>query len=432
MKKIWRFALALMLAATMAVGLTACGENGGDTTNPATTEPVTTEPVESEVAEIVGDYSIDLSALGMPLTVYLRIEEDGAFMFSNSTDFAVDKNSGTVRASSDGYIMVYSTIAVFLVIYIVGAIAYGSKGFTTLRTFLLLFSDNAYIGISAVGMTMVLITGGIDLSVAAVASLTGMFIAYGNSILGIDPFVCIAFSIAVGVGLGLLMGATIHYLNVPPFITTLTGNFLARGVCSLISRESIPISNEAIDALAGWKITFYHLVDGQWEKIKPVATINFSVLLFLAMIVIGAIIMQKTRFGRNVYAIGGNEQSAKLMGLPVARTKVLVYGFNGLCSVLAGVAYVLYVKSGWNLALQGGELDVISATVIGGTLLTGGVGYMFGTLFGVLLKGTIPALITFNGTLSSWWGKIATGALLLLFILLQRAVVSGSERKKKV
>ena len=110
MKKVWRFALALMLAATMAVGLTACGENGGDTTNPATTEPVTTEPVESEVAEIVGDYSIDLSALGMPLTVYLRIEEDGAFQFSNSTEFAVDKNSGTVRASSDGYIMVYSTI----------------------------------------------------------------------------------------------------------------------------------------------------------------------------------------------------------------------------------------------------------------------------------------------------------------------------------
>ena len=154
--------------------------------------------------------------------------------------------------------------------------------------------------------------------------------------------------------------------------------------------------------------------------------------LIISWIIIGAIIMQKTRFGRNVYAIGGNEQSAKLMGLPVARTKVLVYGFNGLCSVLAGVAYVLYVKSGWNLALQGGELDVISATVIGGTLLTGGVGYMFGTLFGVLLKGTIPALITFNGTLSSWWGKIATGALLLLFILLQRAVVSGSERKKKV
>ncbi len=336
------------------------------------------------------------------------------------------------RILNPKYIMVYSTVAVFLVIYLVGAIAYGDKGFTSLRTFLLLFTDNAYIGISAVGMTMVLITGGIDLSVAAVASLTGMFIAYGNTILGINPFICIGFALVVGVGLGLLMGATIHYLNVPPFITTLTGMFLARGVCSLISRESISISNEAIDALAGWRFYFQHLVDGQWERIKPVAYIDATVILFIVMIIIGTIILQKTRFGRNVYAIGGSEQSAKLMGLPVARTKVLVYGFNGLCSVLSGVAYVLYVKSGWNLALQGAELDVISATVIGGTLLTGGVGYMLGTLFGVLLKGTIPALITFNGTLSSWWGKIATGILLLLFILLQRAVVTGSERKKKV
>ncbi len=336
------------------------------------------------------------------------------------------------RILNPKYIMVYSTVAVFLVIYLVGAIAYGDKGFTSLRTFLLLFTDNAYIGISAVGMTMVLITGGIDLSVAAMASLTGMFIAYGNTILGINPFICIGFALVVGVGLGLLMGATIHYLNVPPFITTLTGMFLARGVCSLISRESISISNEAIDALAGWRFYFQHLVDGQWERIKPVAYIDATVILFIVMIIIGTIILQKTRFGRNVYAIGGSEQSAKLMGLPVARTKVLVYGFNGLCSVLSGVAYVLYVKSGWNLALQGAELDVISATVIGGTLLTGGVGYMLGTLFGVLLKGTIPALITFNGTLSSWWGKIATGILLLLFILLQRAVVTGSERKKKV
>ena len=148
------------------------------------------------------------------------------------------------------------------------------------------------------------------------------------------------------------------------------------------------------------------------------------------MIIIGTIIMQKTRFGRNVYAIGGNEQSARLMGLPVGKTKVIVYAFNGFCSVIAGIAYVLVVKSGWNMALQGGELEVISCAVIGGTLLTGGVGYMVGTMFGVLLKSVIPALITFAGNLNSWWGKIATGALLLLFICIQRAVVTYSNRKK--
>ena len=342
-----------------------------------------------------------------------------------------DRRQSLVRQlTNPKYIMVYATIGIFLIIYAFGAIVYGEKGFTTLRTFVNMFIDNAYYGISAVGMTMVLITGGIDLSVASIASLTGMFIAYGSTVLGIHPLICIAFSLVVGVGLGLLQGATIHYLNVPPFIATLTGNFLARGVCSLISRESIDISHPMIDALAKWKIYFMRPENGEWVKIKPIAFINFNLLLFIAMIIIGTIILQKTRFGRNIYAIGGNEQSAKLMGLPVGRTKVLVYGFNGLCSVLAGVAYALYVKSGWNLSLQGGELEVITCAVIGGTLLTGGVGYMVGTLFGVLLKSVIPALITFNGNLLSWWGKIATGALLLLFICIQRAVVTYTGRKK--
>ena len=340
------------------------------------------------------------------------------------------KQSLFSRIMNPKYIMVYATVIIFLIIYAYGAIRYGSIGFTTLRTFVNFFSDNAYYGISAVGMTMVLITGGIDLSVASVASLTGMIIAYGYERMGISPVVTMLFSIVIGVGLGTLMGAAIHYLNVPPFITTLTGNFLARGICSLISRESISINHPLIDALAGFKITLYHLVDGEWVKIKPITNINLTVLIFIVMIVLGTILLQHTRFGRNVYAIGGSESSAKLMGLPVGRTKVAVYAINGFCSALAGIAYVLVVKSGWNMALQGGELEVISSAVIGGTLLTGGVGYMVGTMFGVLLKSVIPAIINFNGTLSSWWGKIATGALLLLFIVIQQLVVSYTGKKK--
>ena len=335
------------------------------------------------------------------------------------------------RIMNPKYIMVYATVIIFLIIYAFGAVMYGDKGFTTLRTFVGFFTDNAYYGISAVGMTMVLITGGIDLSVASVASLTGMLIAYGWTKLGIHPAFTIALSIVIGVGLGTLMGSAIHYLNVPPFITTLTGNFLARGVCSLISRESISVDHPMINALASFKIYLYKYSEGEWVKIKPITTISLTVLIFIVMIILGTIILQHTRFGRNVYAIGGSEQSAKLMGLPVGRTKVAVYAINGFCSALAGIAYVLMVKSGWNMALQGGELEVISCAVIGGTLLTGGVGYMIGTMFGVLLKSVIPALISFNGSLSSWWGKIATGALLLLFIVIQRMVVSYTARKKK-
>lgn len=333
--------------------------------------------------------------------------------------------------TNPNYLMVLATIGIFLVIYLAGALMYGDKGFTKLRTFMMLFVDNAYIGISAVGMTMVLITGGIDLSVAAVASLTGMFIAYGTTVLNIHPIVCMLFAICVAVTLGLSMGAMVTYLKIPPFVATLTGMFLARGVCSLISRDSISIDNALIDDLAGWKLYFMKYSGGEWVKIKPVAYINLNVVLFIVMILLGAYILQRTRFGRNVYAIGGNEQSARLMGLPVNRTKMMVYAFNGLCSALAGIAYSLYVKSGWNLALQGGELDVISSAVIGGVLLSGGVGYMVGTFFGVLLKAVIPSLITFNGTLSSWWGKIITGLLVLLFVALQQVVMNGKSHAKK-
>lgn len=343
----------------------------------------------------------------------------------------IKRQSLMTRVFNPKYIVVYATFIVFMLIYLFGAVTYGNDGFTTVRTFVKMFTDNAHVGISAVGMTMVLIAGGIDLSVGAVAALTGMFIAYGTTVMGIHPLICIAFSLVVGVGLGLLMGVIIQYLNVPPFITTLTGMFLARGVCSLISRESISIKHDMIDAMAGWKLNLMTYQGGEWVRIKPAAYINFSVILFAIMLIIGMIMLQKMRFGRNVYAIGGNEQSAKLMGLPVSRTKVLVYGFNGLCSVLAGIAYTLYVKSGWNLTLMGGELDVISSAVIGGVMLTGGVGYMIGTLLGVMLKSIIPTLITFNGTLSSWWAKIATGALLLLFIGIQRLVVTYSGRKKR-
>ena len=343
----------------------------------------------------------------------------------------VKRQSLFSRIMNPKYIMVYATLIIFIIIYTYGAIRYGSIGFTSVRTFVNFFTDNAYYGISAVGMTMVLITGGIDLSVASVASLTGMLIAYGYVKLGISPAVTMPFSILVGVGLGTLMGAAIHYLNVPPFITTLTGNFLARGVCSLISRESISIDHPLLNSLSDIKITLYHLVDGEWVKIKPITNISLPVMMFIVMIILGTIVLQHTRFGRNVYAIGGSESSAKLMGLPVGKTKVAVYAINGFCSALAGIAYVLVVKSGWNLSLQGGELEVISSAVIGGTLLTGGVGYMIGTMFGVLLKSVIPTLITFNGTLSSWWGKIATGALLLLFIVIQRAVVSYTSKRKK-
>ena len=339
-------------------------------------------------------------------------------MINNTS--SLKKKSKLSSLLNPKYMTVYATVSLFIFAFIAGSVIYGDKGFSTLRTFFNIFIDNAHLGISAVGMTVVLISGGIDLSVGAVAALTTMIISFGSENLGIHPYICIAIGIFVGCLFGFLMGSMIYYFKVPPFISTLAGMFMARGLCAIISRSSIPIRHEAFELIAKWKIKFS----------KPPAAINLAVLIFFAMIIVGVFIMHSTKFGRNVYAIGGNETSARLMGLPVGKTIILVYTFNGFCSALAGLAFAFYTRSGWSLNLQGMELDVIAAAVIGGTLLTGGVGYVFGTLFGVMLQSLIPTFITFNGKLDSWWGKIFIGVLLLAFIGLQRLVVWSAGRKK--
>jgi ribose/xylose/arabinose/galactoside ABC-type transport system permease subunit len=193
--------------------------------------------------------------------------------------------------------------------------------------------------------------------------------------------------------------------------------FLTRGLCYLISIDSISITNAFYNDLSAFRIPVY-----------DDTSITFNVVIALAVLAIAFYLAHFTRFGRTVYAIGGNEQSALLMGLPVARTKVLVYTLNGFCSALAGVVFTFYMQSGYGLHAQGMELDAIATVVIGGTLLTGGSGYVVGTLFGVLIYGTIQTLISFQGDLSSWWTKIVIGSLLLVFCLLQLVFVRTRRR----
>lgn len=316
------------------------------------------------------------------------------------------------------YVTITATIVLFLLFYAVGSYQY--RGFFSLRTFLSLFSDNAYLGVSAVGMTLVLISGGIDLSVGAVAALTTMIIAYGTEVLGYSAPVCIIIALLAGTLLGAFMGILIHKFDVPPFIATLAGMFFARGLCFVISIQSITINNELFRSFASWKIKF------QGGK----SYITLGVIIFALVVIGGMWVMKYTKFGRTVYAIGGNETSAKLMGLKVGRVKVAVYAINGCCSALAGIVFALYMSSGYPRHLIGMELDAIAAVVIGGTLLTGGTGYVIGTVFGVLIQGLIQTFINFNGTLSSWWTKIFIGVLLLVFIGLQRVVVMVSDKRK--
>ncbi len=307
------------------------------------------------------------------------------------------------------------TVGLFILVYGYGAVQY--PGMRSAQTLFNLFIDNAFLLIGSIGLTLVILSGGIDLSVGAVIALTSVASAHLLEKEGLSPFLVIPLMLLMGTTLGAIMGGIIQYFKVQPFIVTLAGMFFARGMCFFISLDAITISDPFYRALSLSRI---HLVGKSFISVHvAIAFLILAAAMFLA---------HYTRFGRTVYAIGGSEQSARLMGLPVARTKVLVYMFSGFCSALAGIVFSINLLSGHGLYANGLELEAISSVVIGGTLLTGGVGYVFGTMFGVLINGLIQVLIIFNGELSSWWTRIVIGALTLVFILVQSSIASYKKR----
>lgn len=223
-----------------------------------------------------------------------------------------------------------------------------------------LLIDNAFLLIVAVGMTFVIVSGGIDLSVGSMIALTTMISASLIQEHGMPPIVVIPLVLAIGCVFGWAMGAIIHYFKVQPFIVTLAGMFLARGLCYMISLNTITIDDSFYTKVAQTKVT---LPGGSF--------VSINVIIALIVVLVAIFVAHYTRFGRNVYALGGSEQSALLMGLPVGRTKIGVYVVSGFCSSLAGVVYTFYMLSGYGLHAVGTELDAIASVVIGGTLLTG-------------------------------------------------------------
>ncbi len=311
----------------------------------------------------------------------------------------------------------FATAAVFVVLYAIAAFRY--PGFFSARVLANFFTDNAVLGIVAVGMTFVILGGGIDLSVGGMIGLSSILLARLIETSHLSALLAAMLLIVLGAGFGAAMGALIQFFALPPFLVTLGGMFFARGLGFVIALQSISISNPTYAQLAEWRLPL-------WGKIG----LPLTAIVFILVFVLGLFLAHGTRFGRNVYALGGNENSALLMGLPVAATKIGIYSLSGALSALAGVVFTLYTFSGNPTAGNGLELDAIAAVVIGGTLLTGGVGYMAGTLLGVLIFGVIQTALTFEGTLSSWWTRIAIGGLLLIFILLQKVCALGSAHQR--
>ncbi len=317
---------------------------------------------------------------------------------------------------STKYIPLLATGAVLLALYVAGGLLFPK--FFSLRVAVNLFGDNAFLGIAAVGATFVILAGGIDLSVGSVVAFTSIFIATALGEWHLNPVMAITLSLLVGTLFGAVMGGLIQVFELPPFLVTLAGMFLVRGLGFVVRPESLGIEhpffvekvNETLAIPLNAKVSL------------PFTATCYAVIFLLALIV-----AHYTKFGRTIYALGGDEASARLLGLPVARTKIFIYMLSGFCSALAGVVYTFYTQSGNPASCVGLELDAIAAVVIGGTLLSGGVGFMAGTMMGVLILGLIQTLITFQGNLNTWWTRIVVGLLVLVFILLQSVIsfVSG-------
>lgn len=324
--------------------------------------------------------------------------------------------------------LLFITILLFFVLYITGAIVFRDKNFIKPQVFLNLFIDNAALIVAAVGMTLVLITAGIDISIGSVIAMICMLLAYLMERKGVSAGAAIIISLLVGIIFGTVQGLLVAYLKIQPFIVTLAGMFFARGMTAIISSDMISISNAQFLAVANAKLylPFFGTLNRKGIMVYPY--LYPSVIIAIIVLVAAFVLLKYTKFGRSIYAVGGNEQSALLMGLNVKRTKLKVYILNGFLASLAGVVFGLNSCGGFVEQARGFEMEAIASSVIGGTLLTGGVGNVIGSLFGVLIKGTIETMITFQGTLSSWWTKIAIAALLCFFIILQSVL---GERTKK-
>ena len=325
------------------------------------------------------------------------------------------------------------TIALFIILYAAGCVAYASKGFTNLQTFLNLFRTNAGLICVACGLTCVMLTGGIDISVGSLVALDCMLLAYGMSEWNMSAPVMVLLVLVIGVVFGLVQGFCVGYLEIQPFIVTMAGMFFARGMTAVISTNQLSITaeiNQTFYDLANFRIylPFGGTVNRAGKMIMPY--IGIGVVVALLVLVVIFLVLRYTKFGRSLYAVGGNEQSAAMMGLDVKKTKLKAYVLSSFLCSLGGICYCMNTMSASVSQATGMEMDAISSAVIGGTLLTGGVGNVIGTLFGVLINGTISTIVQTNAKLASSWPNILTAALLCFFIVLQSIFARIKEKSK--
>ncbi len=319
-----------------------------------------------------------------------------------------------IRLLSSRNLSLAATALVLLGLFTAGSLAYPYFASWSVARNLLV--DNAFLAVAACGATFVILSGGIDLSVGSLMAFTSILIAALVERGGVHPLLAILIALGIGTAFGAAQGLLVQVFQLPSFLVTLAGMFFARGAAFAVCPHSLGIMHPFVAETLNETLSV-RLPLGPRGTFLPITVFAFILVFALAHYVLGQL-----RFGRAIYALGDDEPSARLMGLPIAATRVGVFAVSGVLSAFAGVLFTLYQQSGDPAACKGLELDAIAAAVIGGTLLRGGVGSVVGTLMGVLILGLIQTIITFQGNLSSWWTRIVVGALVLCFLGVQRVI----------
>lgn len=327
-----------------------------------------------------------------------------------------------LKNMTDTNLLLLITVVIFFAMYI-AAIIFQGKGFLKAQTFLNILNANAALIILSCGLSIVMITGGIDISVGGVTALVGMCCAVYLDFKGGNVAVAVIIALAIGVAFGFVQGFLVAYLDIQPFIVTLAGMFFARGMTTIVNSSPFNVANEDFVALKGTRITVPGL--GSVNKLGKYvdAYVEIGVVVALLVVIILFCVLRWTKFGRALYAVGGNRQSALMLGINVKRTRFFAQLLCGILAGIGGFVYFLHVGSGSPSHASGEEMNAIASSIIGGTMLTGGVGNIIGTLFGVLSLSTIKNIVSSAGLDQAWWTGITTAVMLCLFLVIQSVIM---------
>lgn len=328
---------------------------------------------------------------------------------------------------TDTNLLLTITIVIFFLMYICAMIFQGG-GFLKPQAFFDLLNANAALIVLACGLSLVMITGGIDISVGGVTALVSMSCAVYLDNMGGNVFVSVLIALAIGLAFGAFQGALVAYLDIQPFIVTLAGMFFARGMTTIVNNKPFNVANEAFTKLKMTRIIVPFMGSTNRKGTYIDAYVEIGVIVALLVVAVMFCLLRWTKLGRSFYAVGGNRQSALMLGINVKRTRFLSHLICGLLAGIGGYIYFLHVGSGSPSHAMGAEMDAIASSIIGGTMLTGGVGNIAGTLFGVMSLGTILKIVAAAGLGEAWWVGITRAVMLCLFLVIQSVVMS---RKKK-